>query len=383
MSTTLMPLALTLAALVWMLPPGRSSDPPGAFVSADECARCHRDIHQYWKVSIHAQAADNYRFRDALERVMAREQRGDDRLCLRCHAPAAYYGNDFSFERKASWEGVTCDFCHSVARIRPNPDQPFVLEPGRVKTGPFRESAPVGHAARYSSVHTTSDLCAPCHQFVNRLGTPVLTTHEEWLASPQAARGTTCQACHMRAVAGKVVDPKVTRTPNRPVNLHAMAGGHSVTELNRAMVALISAARRGKEVDVVVEVTNRGAGHALPTGSPLRAIELVVDVDAGFPAKQRAARRYGRAVVDANGRALDDEGAVWLHGARTTEDTRLGPGERRVERFTFPASPASPFRASARFFYRYTLARETTPPFLVVTTWLDADRKQSGMISLR
>jgi hypothetical protein len=132
-----------------------------------------------------------------------------------------------------------------VRGIRNDPARPFIIEPGNVKTGPLKDATPTTHAALYSEVYTSSELCAPCHQFVNDKGLEILTTFAEWKASPYPAKNVTCQTCHMRAASGQVVDPKVLRVAATSVNLHEMAGGHSVVELNRALQAQISAVRRG------------------------------------------------------------------------------------------------------------------------------------------
>jgi len=348
-----------------------------ALTSAEECGRCHRDIYRYWKASLHAQAADDPRFQAAFVKLKEESTRPDlDQLCLRCHAPALLHGQDAKWERKVSWEGVTCDFCHSVQAIRSDPRAPFVLDVGQVKSGPLRDAQPNVHAARYSEAFSSSMLCNPCHQFTNEHGLEVLSTYGEWQSSPYPARSVICQSCHMRNTSGKVVDPKVLRVASSSVNLHEMPGGHSVTELNRALQAQILSERKGNTVDVTVHVTNRGAGHRLPTGSPLRSIVMVVQVDNGTSRAQSATRSYGRIVVDANNQEMTDEAAVWLRGVRVVRDDRLAPNERRTEKFSFPMLANTPVRAVAKFYYRYAPEApgkaESGQPFLSVSSWLDA-----------
>jgi hypothetical protein len=345
--------------------------------SAEECARCHVDIHRYWKASMHAQAADSSRFQALLQDL--RSNGSAEPVCVRCHAPAAAYTHDVNWERKVSWEGVTCDFCHSVRGISNDPARPFVIQPGAVKTGPLKDATPTTHLAQYAEVYTSSELCAPCHQFVNDKGLEVLTTFSEWKASPYPAKHMTCQSCHMRAATGTVVDPKVRRVAGRSVNIHDMPGGHSVVELNRALHAQVTAVRRGNDVDVTVTVVNRGAGHRLPTGSPLRSVVLEVAVDTGVGQRQTATRTYARVVVDEAGRELTDESTVWVKGGRVVRDDRLAPGEQRVETFSFLMPSSLPARAVARFYYRYApdaaLTGETGRPFLSLSAWVEAAGK--------
>jgi len=349
----------------------------GEFTSAEECGRCHQDIHRYWKTSMHAQSSDNPRFQQAFQK--AKGDTGKDPGCLTCHAPAAVYMQDASWQKKTSWEGVTCDFCHSVRSIRQGQGLPFVVEPGIVKTGPLKGAKPTAHDAAYSAAYTSSTICAPCHQYTNDKKHDVLSTYAEWQASGYPAKGTTCQTCHMRSATGHVVDPKVARASTSTLNLHEMPGGHSVTELNRALLAQVQAERHGETVDITVTVTNRGAGHKVPTGSPLRAIVMVVEADNAAGSRQTAARTFGRVVVDSAGQELNDEAGVFQRAARTVSDNRLAPGERRTERFSFPMPSSAPVRALARFYYRYAPDAGTRPdpgtPFLSVSAWLNAVSK--------
>jgi hypothetical protein len=353
--------------------------PPGQMVPAERCGTCHRDIYQFWKSSIHAQAADDWRYQDVVTRLKERGTPGVDTLCPRCHAPAKLEMRDVRSEKKVSWEGVTCDFCHSVRSIRSDPERPFVLEVGSTKTGPLKNVVAAGHETLYADVFVSSALCAPCHQFVNAKGLELLSTYAEWQASSYAAKGSTCQSCHMRSVTGNVVDPKVARVPNVPLNLHEMPGGHSLSELNRALQAQISAERRGDTVDVTVQVLNRGAGHRVPTGSPLRVITMVVDVDSGTSRRQTATRSYARIVADETGKEITDEGDTWLRAARVVRDDRFAPDERRVEKFSFQAARNVPVRAVAKFFYRYapepSVRAAPGEQFLVVSAWLDAEQR--------
>jgi hypothetical protein len=172
------------------------------------------------------------------------------------------------------------------------------------------------------------------------------------------------------------VDPKVLGVAATSVNLHEMPGGHSVVELNRALHAQISAVRRGETLDVTVTFVNRGAGHRLPTGSPLRSLVLAVDADGAVGQRQTATKTYARVVVDEAGKELTDEATVWLKGGRVVRDDRLAPGEQRVEKFSFPMPSSVPAHAVARFYYRYApdaaLRGETGQPFLSVSAWVDA-----------
>jgi hypothetical protein len=372
--------ALGVALLIAGLSPvgsARQRAAVGQLTSAEECSRCHQDIYRNWKSSMHAQASDNGRFQQAFQRAKA--DVGGDPGCLLCHAPASVYMSDPKWEKKTSWEGVTCDLCHSVRSVKLGADRPFVIDAGTVKTGPLKGANPVVHGAAYSDAFTSSTLCAPCHQYTNPRKFDVLTTYAEWQASGYPAKDTSCQTCHMRAASGSVVDPKIARSSTSSINIHEMPGGHSVAELNRALLAQITAERKGENIEVRVSVTNRGAGHKVPTGSPLRAIVMVVEADNAAGARQSATRTFGRSVVDAAGQELNDEAGVFQRAAKTASDNRLAPGEQRVERFTFPMPRTAPVRALARLYYRYAPDAGGRPdlgvPFLSISAWVSANQK--------
>jgi hypothetical protein len=266
-----------------------------------------------------------------------------------------------------------------VRAIKPGTALPFVVQAGLVKTGPLKGAKPTGHDVAYSPAYTSSTICAPCHQHTNDKKFDVLTTYAEWESSAYPAKGTTCQTCHMRTGTGNIVDPKIARSATSSINVHEMPGGRSVAELNRALQVQVQAERRGSMVDVTVTVLNRGAGHKVPTGSPLRAIVLVVEADNSAGARQTATRTFARVVVDEAGLDLSDEGGVFQRAARTVSDNRFAPGQRWTERFSFPMPGTAPVRALARFYYRYAPDASTRPdpgmPFLSVSAWLNAETR--------
>ena len=328
--------------------------------SAEVCGRCHRSIHEAWKLSSHAAAAENRLFQDALEMAGAdfgAEARG---VCLSCHAPAAVRTGDLALNRKVSWEGVTCDYCHSVREVSlagPNPKAEVVFS--AVKTGPLDGVAPVGHQAAFSGVHISSAICAPCHEYRNAQGLPVLTTWSEWKNSRYAREGKQCQSCHMSRVAGNVVDPKIKRTTQAKVNLHSMPGSHSLDQLTKVLRADLSTVRDGARLKVIVDLTNQGAGHSFPTGSPLRQLVLEARADVYGGGRFKEERVYARRVADRNGAAIEREHFAFVKAAKVVSDTRLAAGEKRTETFEFPAPAGSPVQVKVTFWYYYSPLAKT------------------------
>ena len=214
--------------------------------SAERCGACHRAIEEAWKASSHAHAMDSRLFQDALEMAESDYGAGARKTCLGCHAPVAVHMGDLGLVRKVSWEGVTCDYCHSVRGVSmtgPNPRA--TVQFALVKTGPLKDSESNGHATEFSAVHTSSVICATCHEYKNASGFEVLTTYSEWQNSRYAKEGLQCQSCHMSRVAGAVVDPKVKRS-TAGVNLHQMPGSHSLDQLTSTVRANLETAHEGE-----------------------------------------------------------------------------------------------------------------------------------------
>ncbi len=329
-----------------------SMEPPD---TAEACGRCHRAIHDAWKTSAHAKSMESRLFQDALE--MAESDMGQEvrRTCLGCHAPAAVRTNDLALRRKVSWEGITCDYCHSIDNVSFAGANPAArVQFSLVKNGPLKDADSNGHATAYSEVFTSSAICAPCHEYTDSFGFPVLTTYSEWKRSRAAREGKQCQSCHMYQVAGKVVDPRVRRSEEAQINLHAMPGSHSLEQLNRTIGATLTTTREAGRLRVAIEVANRFAGHSVPTGSPLRQLVLEVAADSYDGKHYRDRRVYRRAVADEQGKEIDREHLAMVKPARLISDTRLAADERRTETFTFPIPEGVQAQVNATFWYYYS-----------------------------
>jgi predicted CXXCH cytochrome family protein len=323
--------------------------------SAEICGRCHRTIHETWKTSSHAQAMESRLFQDALEMAEADFGAGGRKICLGCHSPLVGQTSDAALQKKLSWEGVTCEYCHTLRDVNTTGANPAaVLTPALAKSGPMPETKGSPHGTIYSDVHTKSLVCAPCHEYKNAAGFPVLTTFSEWQNSPYAKQGKQCQSCHMARVTGDVVDPKIRRSSTAKINLHQMPGSHSIAQLTTAVRAQLSTVREGDKLRVVVGIANEKAGHYLPTGSPLRQLVLEVRVDGYGGEHFREERVYARRVADSHGTILEREHFAFLKAEKVIADTRLAPSERREEKFSFAIPAASQAQVKATFWYYYS-----------------------------
>jgi hypothetical protein len=323
--------------------------------SAEFCGDCHRAIEEGWKQSAHSQAVESRLFQDAMKLAETDYGASARKTCLSCHSPIAVESGDLALVRKVSWEGITCDYCHSIRDVTlsgPNPKA--TVDYSLVKSGPWKDVNSPAHGTAYSAVHTSSLICVVCHEYRNSLGFPVLTTYSEWSKSPYGRTKQTCQSCHMYQVEGNVVDPRVQRTAEAGINLHQIPGSHSMQQLEKALHAQLSATHEGGRLQVVVEVANRGAGHSVPTGSPMRQLILELRADPYGGGHWSERRVFRRVVADQKGAVIELEPRAFLKGAKVVSDTRIAPGETRKETFTFQVPQGTRTQVEADFFYYYS-----------------------------
>jgi hypothetical protein len=324
--------------------PGASAAAPPApepYTSARNCLTCHQTIHLYWSESQHSRSASKPSYLEALRAAVdgATDKDAVRRGCVWCHAPTALVTADYHLERPITKEGVTCDFCHTVADVDlEKPDHPFDLQPGKVKRGPLAYAKTPFHETAYSALHKASPLlCAACHEYTNGLGVRVLSTYSEWKTGPYPARGETCQECHMPLVPGRTVREGLSSTQRR-INLHRMVGGSEATRVRGGLELRFAALDiAGPSADVQVVVANTGVGHAVPGGLSSKSLVLALGVEAASgELMHRGERVYRRELKDAQNRPLVSVPDLFLKAASVGEDTRLKPKESRTEHFTVP-----------------------------------------------
>jgi hypothetical protein len=73
----------------------------------------------------------------------------------------------------------------------------------------------------------------------------------------------------------------------------------------------------------------------------------------------REERVYTRRVADQHGTVMMREHFAFLKAAKLVSDTRLAPGEKRVETFTFPIPKGSQTQVKATFVYYYSPLAKT------------------------
>jgi hypothetical protein len=156
----------------------------------------------------------------------------------------------------------------------------------------------------------------------------------------------------------QVVDPRVARESTAEVNLHEVPGGHSLAQLNQALGVATDHDRTGDSLTVAVHLTNKGAGHAVPTGMPGRRVILRLEVRTGDGQSAEAERVYAKSFVDRDGQAVESGSDLFASGVRLQADTRIRADERRSEVFRFPVPAAATAVVSLKLFYEHAPTRD-------------------------
>lgn len=245
--------------------------------------------------------------------------------CADCHAPGIpgkaggrnlhdAVGLAFDF-------GNHCDVCHHIADV--DLTKPAGLG-GAVKLGrphdtldgqiggkllqalysPLVDVPNAFMGGVYTPKFATSELCGGCHEQRQPAllpgqsldakrwpqGLPVHTTYSEWKGSAYDAPDTQCQACHMPPdESGLKSTVDVTDGSNASITfgyvrppeqirqhtfVEALDGSPRLIEA--ALDASVSATTDGKTITAEVHIASQHAGHAIPTGDPIRHLVLVV-----------------------------------------------------------------------------------------------------------
>jgi hypothetical protein len=276
-------------------------------------------MYDEWKETAHAKADDSPVF-SAMQKLAGAVG------CSRCHAPLELLNEPGDF---AAREAVTCEVCHRIQSVDAKGNVPALdlLRPHEVKLGPRCDvDEPYFHRARCSPLFESPELCAACHHLYQPLGDggaplPVHTEYAEFKASRYAARGKTCQSCHMPGVRAELATAERERDDVPDHGFLGHSGKLRGTSLKASAVVTWTA----ETASLRFSLTNARAGHAIPAGSPGR--QLVVTVVArneGGAELSRKEHAFERRLVDANG-----EPAPFFLATRVGADTRILPGETR------------------------------------------------------
>jgi len=290
------------------------------------CGLCHTPQYTDWQRSRHAKAMGPGTIGQFFHMHEAKRQD-----CMNCHAPLYEQGEALEqhlYGYREAQDQCDSSTANSETHVdKPLPEQGVICAACHIRAGrwygpprrkdilPLETSEPLPHDGWTSDeAFQDSRFCSACHQFPPdgfRLnGKLIENTYEEWLASPQAQEGESCQSCHM---------------PNRR---HLFRGIHDPETVQSGVeVGSHSFSLSQGEVTVSVFLTNTGVGHRLPTYvTPEIHLEAYQEDDKGM-------------------RIPDTEQITWV--ARrvsldlTTEhfDTRLSPGQTATLSYKKAISP--------------------------------------------
>ncbi|MEE9444575.1 MAG: cytochrome c family protein [Cocleimonas sp.] len=334
-------------------------------LKSKKCAKCHEDIYDQWKGSMHAQSTA---LKDPIHGTFYRGVVGDPTkegvrtgknkdkypACLQCHAPAAAKAGKTDLTAKKSFEeGVNCIACHTLTKFKgtKKPGGGLQLGMQAYEYSKTHIQGPMGTAdktkkhrkkfgvdvAGNPGLMKTSDACMGCHdQRPNSNNVSLCQTGAE---IESASGSTTCQTCHMATVNG--------------VSNHEMSGGHSAEMVAKGLVLTVAAAASGEGANIIIKVQNL-LPHSFPTGAPFR----------NFYIKTVAFNKEGEEVWS-NTKShpmKDDKQAMFMYtignddgpsspplATKVLGDSRLKPNETREINYKVPVANIVTVKATAYY----------------------------------
>jgi hypothetical protein len=335
---------------------------------AEECAACHQAFYREWSTSMHSQA-----WTDPYFQVDWRFDRSQQ-ICRNCHTPLDRQQPQrvLGFKDKEKWDpvlapnpdfdprlqrqGVTCAACHvrdgkilgsTGSRAAPHPVEKLT-DPNQVcvrchvvggeRWDTFFRFPPCGTVAEIRA--TAAYEPGGRKQGPGAQAVPAGRSGEI-VASDIAGLG--CVDCHMPLVERLVVAAGQAQRRRQ----HLWRGGHDPAMVKSALEMQLEEvpAPSPDERRVRLTLTNVGAAHYVPTGTPDRHLTV------------------GLRLLDANGTIIKEEKALirrtilWRPFIVDLWDTRLPRGQSRTYTVDY-AIGAGPQPAAAEAVVRYYLVDE-------------------------
>lgn len=395
---------------------------PKQWLNSASCQNCHAEAFADWSDSNHRLMGNSHPYYKVVQ-ALARESEGEEfgQWCQGCHMPqqvltgqktlpatshmlekggasliAAHQAGESVVE-----EGTGCLFCHRITRLEDaggnaavtvNLDdrERYVFEdaPGGSVRHWLAErqinARPAAHKASYQQdFYRDAALCKSCHnEFAPGSGANIVNTWEEWASSPYATstqmeERRTCIDCHMSPEPGNggaAVPGRSTENGPQKARLyrHNFTGAqHQLVGLRNgqleaeSLALLKSSAALSAHLDagnLVVRVSNVGAGHALPTGvADFRELWLELTVKdaagqivlaSGQPvdgAVPEEAHMFRKVFGDADGKPV---GLKFWRYATLLDDTRIPAKGWRDERYPLPAAVTGPLHVEIKLNFR-------------------------------
>ena len=301
---------------------------------AEECAACHAEQYAEWRTSIHSQAWTDPYFQKDWE--FDRYQQ----ICKNCHIPLDRQQEYLvlGFRDKAKWNPI----------LAPNPDfDPLLQQEGVTCTAcHLRAGNIVGVSANSQAPHPVmkienpNQICVRCHVaegdgWDTFFRIPPCGTVAEIQSTKRTDRANEkgvmqedpdpgCVECHM-PVAQR---PAANGTGTKHVRQHLWRGGHDPDMVKSGLKILFEESRE-RQQDLhtfTLTLTNTGAAHYLPTGTPDRHLSVQLRL------------------LDANGDVIEEKThilkrtIIWRPFIADLWDTRLKRWQPRTYTLSIRAS---------------------------------------------
>jgi len=302
-------------------------------LSAQECAACHREFYDEWSTTIHSQAwIDPY-----FQADWGFEDK--PQICKNCHIPLDRQQEHqvLGFRDREKWdpilvpnpdfnaelqhEGVTCNVCHlrngKILGVHGDTQAPHPVEkidnPNRVcirchvvsgeRWDTFFKFPPCGTVAEIQTSQGKQ-----CVKDMDKLTTDTI-----------AALG--CVECHMPLLER----PLMTGGKVRVTRRHLWRGGHDPAMVKQALTISFeeTADNAAGEHRFELAITNSGAAHYVPTGTPDRHLTVQLRL---FDAQDNVLKEQDH---------LLKRTVMWRPFIIDLWDTRLPRGERRSYQLVF------------------------------------------------
>ncbi|GBE08302.1 doubled CXXCH motif [bacterium BMS3Abin11] len=294
-------------------------------LSAETCGSCHTEFYQEWRTTIHSQAWTDPYFQADWK---FEDKRDSCRLChtpLDRQQPQTVLGyrdaskwdpvleDNPNFDPKLQHEGVTCAACH------------------------YREGKIVGVLDNVNAPHPVkkldnpNEVCVRCHVVDGKrwdtfyrfppCGTVTeiqsnsgaVSRSGETIVKDIASLG--CVDCHMPAIKRPLVEGGVVRNARQ----HLWRGGHDPEMVRKAFTASLfeEKLKEKNKRKFTFKITNTGARHYLPTGTPDRYLSV----------NMRLLDSQGKILKEENHKLIRN--MMWRPFIIDLSDTRLAYGKPR------------------------------------------------------
>jgi len=204
------------------------------YPSANTCRVCHADHYKEWSVSQHAYAQLSPIYMAMQNKINKLSNGTNGDFCIRCHNQVGMNIGESTYasnleRHPTSREGITCVVCHRVEQAYGKASGRLALVEGdlltkvygptggeelervldnrneyRVVTEPEESGRKIHTQVGHFPEIQTSQFCGSCHDVNLFNGFRLEEAFSEYKNSPAAARGESCQDCHMGKVQGKV-----------------------------------------------------------------------------------------------------------------------------------------------------------------------------------